>query len=157
MFFSSSQVWMWELDHKEGWAPKNAFKLWCWKRLLRVPWTERSNQSVLKEINLEWRTDVESEAPILWPPDATSRLIGKDLDAEKDWEQEEKGVTEDEMVGWHHWLNGHKFEQTLGDSEGQGSLAYCSPWSCKELDQLNDWTTTKLCPHSVYLYFFPNP
>ena len=78
------------------------------------------------------RTD--AEAPILWPPDVTSRLIGKDPDAGKDWGQEKKGVIEDEMVGWHHWLNGHEFEQTLRDSESQGSLACCSSWGCKESD-----------------------
>ena len=71
----------------------------------------------------------EAEAPILWPPDSKSQLTGKDPDAEKYWGQEEKGATEDEMVGWHHWLNGHEFEQTLGDNEGQGSLACCSPRS----------------------------
>ena len=74
------------------------------------------------------RTDAEAEAPILWPPDAKSRLIGKDPHAGEDWGQEEKGVTEDEMVGLHHGLNGHEFEQTLGDSEGQGSLVCCSVW-----------------------------
>ena len=69
------------------------------------------------------KIDVETEAPIIWPPDVNSRLIGKDLDAGKDWRQEDNGATEDELVGWHHWLHGHEFEQTLGDSEGQGSLA----------------------------------
>ena len=78
-----------------------------------------------------WRSDAEVEAPIIWPPDVKSRLTGKDTDAGKDWGQE-KGVTEDEMVGWHHWLNGHDFEQTPGDSEGQGILACSSPWGCKE-------------------------
>ena len=88
------------------------------------------------------RTDAEAETPVLWPPDAKSWLIGKDPDAGKDWRQEEKGTTEDEMVGWHHWLNGHEFEQTPGVGDGQGGLACCSPWSCKELDvteRLN-WT-----------------
>ena len=80
------------------------------------------------------RTDAEAEAPTLWPPDVKSQLIRKDSDAGKDWEQEEKGATEDEMVGWHHWLNGHEFEQTPGDSEGQGSLACCSSWDHKVLD-----------------------
>ena len=82
------------------------------------------------------RTDAEAEAPILWPPDAKSWLIGKDPDPGKDWGWGEKGMTEDEMVGWHHRLNGHKSEQTLGGqgSEGQGSLGCCSPWGCKELD-----------------------
>ena len=78
------------------------------------------------------RTDAETEAPILWPPDVKSRLIGKDSDSGKDWRQEEKGATEDEMVGWHHWLNGHKFEQAPGESEGQGSLLCCSLWGRKE-------------------------
>ena len=77
------------------------------------------------------RTDAEAEALILWPPDANRQLTGKDPDAGKDWRQEEKGVAEDEMVGWHHWLNAHDFEQTLGDGEGQGSLACCSPWVAK--------------------------
>ena len=106
----------------ESWTIKKAehqrivnFELWCWRRLLRVPWTaRRSNQSILKEIDQSWvfigRTDAKAETPILWPPDAKSWLIGKDPDAGKDWRQEEKGMTEDEMAGWHHWLNGHEFE-----------------------------------------------
>ena len=110
--------------------------LWCWRRLLRVPWTERRlNQSVLKEIQ-PWifigKTD--DETLILRPHVAKSWLIGKDPDAGKDWGQEEKGTTEDEMVGWHHWLNAHEFEQAPGSSKGQGSLVCCSPWSCKESD-----------------------
>ena len=89
------------------------------------------------------RTDAETEAPIiLWPPDAKSRLIGKDSDAGKDWRQEEKGVTEDEMVGWHHRLNGHEFEQALRDSEGQGSLVCCSPWGRKE-SEMTEWLKNK--------------
>ena len=88
------------------------------------------------------RTDAEAETPILWPPDAKKWLIGKDPDAGKDWRQEEKRTTEDEMVGWHHRLNGHEFEQTLGVGDGQGSLACCSPWGCKESDmaQRLKWT-----------------
>ena len=85
-------------------------------------------------------TDVEAETPILWPPDVKSWLLGKHPDAGKDWRQEEKGMTEDEMVGWHHWLDGHEFEQALGVGDGQGSLVCCSPWGCKESDtteQLN--------------------
>jgi len=122
---------------------KHAFELECWRRLLRVPWTaRRSNQSILKEINPEYllRTDAVAETPILWPQDAKSQLTGKDLDAWKDWRQEEKGATEDEMVGWHHRLNGHKSEQTPEGGEVQGSLVCCSPRSYKELDtteQLN--------------------
>ena len=103
----------------------DAFALWCWRRLLRVPWiARRCNQSILKE-NQSWvfigRTDVEAETPILWPPDVKSWLIGKEPNAGKDWGQEER--TEDEMVGWHYQLNGHKFEQTPGDSEGERRLA----------------------------------
>ena len=84
------------------------------------------------------RTDAEAEAPILWPPDAKNWLIWKDPDAGKDWRQEEKGTTEDEMAGWHHWLNGHEFEQTPGVGHGHRGLACCSPWVCKELD-MTDW------------------
>ena len=144
--FSSSHVWMWELDHKEGWAPKN----WCfWTVVL-----EKTPESPLdcKEIKLvnpqgnqSWifigRTDAEAEAPILWPPDAKNWLTGKDPDAGKDWRQEETGMTKDEMVGWHHRLNGHKFKQAPGNGEGQGSLVCCSPWGLKESDtteQLNE-------------------
>ena len=118
----------------------DAFELWCWRRLLRIPWiASRSNQSILEEINPEY--SLEGEAPIFWPPDVKSWLTEKDSDAGKDWGQEEKGVTEDEMVGWHHWLNEHEFEQTLGVSEGRGSLACCSPRGHKESDtteQLNN-------------------
>ena len=103
------------------------------------------SQPVHSEGDQPWdffgRNDAKAETPVLWPPDKKSWLIGKDSDAGKDWGQEQKGKTEDEMVGWHHWLNRHAFEQTLGDSEGQGSLVSCSPCGCKELDtteQLNN-------------------
>ena len=116
----------------------NAFELWCWKTLLRVPWTAKEIKPVNPKRNQPWisigRTDAEAEAPILWPPEAKSRLTGKDQDTAKDWGQEEKGVIEDEMVWWHHWLNGHEFEKTQGDSEGQGSLVSCCSWSHKESD-----------------------
>ena len=106
--------------------------------LLKVPWTARRSNLDNPKGNQSWistgRTDAEAEAPILWPPDGKNWLIGKDSDAGKDWKQEEKGTTEDEMVGWHHWLHGHEFEHALGDSEGQGSLACCTPWGCKESD-----------------------
>ena len=128
--FSSSHIQMWELHNKEGWALKN----WCFQIVV----LEKTPDSPLncKEIkpvspkgNQPWifteRADVEAEAPIIWPPNAKSQLIGKDLDAGRDWGQEEKRVTVDEMVGRHHWLNGHEFEQTQGDSEEQGSLACC--------------------------------
>ena len=112
----------------ESWTVKkaehrriDAFELWCWIRLLSVPWTSRrSNQSILKEISpgCFGRTDAEAETPILWPCDVKSWVIGKDPDAGKDWEQKEKGTTEDEMVGWHHRLNGHRFGRTLGAGDG---------------------------------------
>ena len=89
------------------------------------------------------RTDAEAEAPILWPPDVKSWLIGKDPDAGKDWRQEEKGMTEDEMIGWHPGLNGQEFEQALGVGDGQGSLACCSPWGHKELTRLSNWIELK--------------
>ena len=126
----------------ESWAIKaehwrtEAFKLWCWRRLLRVPCTaRRSNQSILKEINPEY----SSEGLMLklklqyFGPDTKSWLFGKDPEAGKNWGQE-KRVTEDKMVGWHHWLNRHEFEHTQGDSEGQGSLVCFSSWGHKELD-----------------------
>ena len=110
----------------------DAFELWCWRRLLRVPSTALELQSVHPKGNQSWifigRTDGKAETPILRPPDAKSWLIWKDLDAEKDWGQEEKRITEDEMIGYHHHrLNGHKFEQTLGDIGGETSLACCRP------------------------------
>ena len=104
----------------------------------------------------------DAEALVLWPPDARSKFIGKDPEAGKYARQEEKGETEDEMVGWHHRLNGHEFEQTLGDSEGQGSLACCSPWGREELDtqQLNDnnGNRAKSASHSLKITFrgFPS-
>ena len=130
--FSNSHVWIWELDHKESWVPKN----WCFwtvvlEKTLESPLDCKEIQPVHPKGNQSWisteRTDVEAEAPILWPPDAKNWLIGKDPDAGKDWRRE-KGMTEDEMLGWHHWLNGHEFEQTPGVGDGQGSLACCSPW-----------------------------
>ena len=114
----------------------------------------RLNQSILKDDypkELSWifigQTDANAETAILWPPDAKNWLTGKDSDAGKDWRQEKKGMTEDEMVGWHHWPNGHEFEQAPGVGDGQGSLACCSPWGGKESDtteQLN-WTELNGC------------
>ena len=117
--FSSSHVWVWELDHKEGWLPKN----WCFQTIvlektLESPLNCEEIKPVNPKGNQSWiftrRTDAKT--PILWPPDGP--LVGKDSDAGKDWGQEEKGTTEDEMVGWHHWLNGHEFEQTPGVGDG---------------------------------------
>ena len=136
---------VWELDHKEGWTLKN----WCFwivvlEKTLESPLDSKEIKQVNPKGNQLWlfvgRTYAEAEVSIFWPPDAKSQLIGKDPDVGKDWGQEAKGATEDEMVGWHHQLNGQEFEQTLGDSEGQGSLVCCSPWGHKELDmteQLN--------------------
>ena len=130
---------MWELQHKEGWEPKN----WCFQtvvleKTLESPTDSKEIEPVSPKGNQPWifteRTDAEAEAPILWLPDGKSGLIGKNTDAGKDWGQEEKGMTEDEMVRQHHWLNGHEFEQTLGDSEGCGSVACWGPWGHKELD-----------------------
>ena len=142
--FSSSPVQMQEFDHKASCCWRMAFKLWCWRRLLRVPWTaRRSNKSILKEINCEYSLEelmlklkLQYSGHLIWRADTLEKTqhIGKDPDAGKDWGQEEKGVTEDEMVGWHHQINGHEFEQTLGDREGQASLVCCGSWSCKELD-----------------------
>ena len=105
----------WTIKKAEG-QRINAFKLWCWRRLLRVPWTTRwSNQSILNDQSWIFIGRIDAEAPILWSPDKNSQLIGKDPDAWKDWGQEEKGATEDEMVGWYYWLNGHEFQQNQGD------------------------------------------
>ena len=112
-------------------------------------WTARSIQPILKEINLEYSLEglmLKREALILWPPDVKNQLIGKDLDDGKDWGQEGKGAADDEMVRWHHWFNGHEFEEILGDNEGQGSLACYSPCGHKELD-----TTEQLNNSNVWL------
>ena len=140
--FSSSHVWMWELDYKESWALKN----WCFwtvvlEKTLESPLDCEEIKPVHPKGNQSWifigRTDAEAETPILWPPDVKNWLLGKDPDAGKDWRQE-KGTTEDEMVVWHHRLDGHEFEQALGVGNGQGSLARCSPWGCQESD-MTEW------------------
>ena len=165
VFFTTSatvlhSLWssLWSIknkSHKEDWAPKN----WCFQTVV----LEKTFESPLdwKEIkpvdprgNQSWtfngRTDGEDEAPILWPPDVKNRLIGKDPDPGKDWRQEEKRMTEDEMVGWHHRLNGHEFEQAPGVGDGQGSLMCCSPWSHKESDK-TEWLNNKF----FKLHFIP--
>ena len=135
----------WTVNKAEHWRI-NAFELWCWRRLLRIPWTaRRSSQCILREISPACSLEgllLELETPKLWPPDVKSWLIWKDPDAGKDSGQEEKGTTEDEMVGWHHQHNGHGFGWTPGAGDGQGGLACCGSWGLKELDtteQLN-WT-----------------
>ena len=130
---------MWELDHKEDWALKNWYiQTVLLEKTLESPLDYKEIRLVNPEENKPWifigSTDAKAEAPILWPSDAKSQLIGKDPYPGKDCRQEEKGATEDEMVGWHHWLNGHEFEQTQGDSEGQGSLVNFSSLGCKTLD-----------------------
>ena len=126
----------WTIKRAECWRT-DGFELWCWRRLSRVLWTARiSNNPILRKSipDIHWRTDAEAEAPILWSPYGEDWFIEKDPDAGEDWGQEEKVVTENDLVGWYHQLNGHESEQTPGDSEGQGSLVCCSPWGCKDLD-----------------------
>ena len=119
----------------------DAFELWHWRRFLRVPWTARI-QPVHPKGDQSWvfigRTDAEAETPIIWPLHAKSWLIWKDPDAGKDWGQEEKGMTEDEMVGWHYWHNGHGFAWTLEVGDGHGDLVCCGSWGHKELD-MTEW------------------
>ena len=127
---------MWNLDHKEGWTLKN---WWFWivvlEKTLESPLDYKKIKPINPKGNQHWifirRTSAEAEAPILWPPNVKNWLIGKDFDAGKDWRQEEKGMTEDEMFGWHHQLNGHEIEQAPWDGEGQGGLKCCSPWGHK--------------------------
>ena len=150
---------MWELDHKEGWA----MKIWYFwtvvlKKMLESSLDCKKIKPVNSKGNQPWifigRIDIEVETPILWAPDGKSQFIGKDPDAGKDWRREEKGMTKDEMVGWNHQFSRHEFEQTPGNGEGHGSLAYCSPWGHKESDtteRVNDnnylWEGVKLHNH----------
>ena len=131
----------WTIKKAECWRT-NTFELWCWRRLLRVPWTaRRSNQSILKEIGHEYSLEglmVKMKRQYFGHL-KKSWLFGKDPDVGKDWRQEEKGMTEDERVGWHHWLEEHEFEHASGVGDGHGSLACCSPWGCKESD-MTEWT-----------------
>ena len=144
---------MWELDYKESWVPKN----WCFwtvvlEKTLESPLDCKEIQLVHLKGNQSWvfigRTDAEAETPILWPPDAKSWLIWKDPDAEKG--QEEKGTTEDEVVGWRHQLNGHGFGWTPGIGDGQGGLVCCGSWGCKELDT-TEWLNLQISYHLFYL------
>ena len=133
------EMWMWELDYKESWEPKNGcFGTVVLEKTLQSHSDYKEIQPVPPKGNQSWtftgRTDAEDKAPLLWPPDAKNWLFGKDPDAGKDWRQEEKGTTEDGLVGWHHQLDGHGFEQALGVGDGQGGLACCSPWGHKGSD-----------------------
>ena len=148
---------MWELDYKEGWALRN----WCFwnmvlEKTLGSPLDCKEVKLVKPKGNQPWifigRTDAEAEAPILLPADMKSWLIRKDPGAGKDWGQEENRATDAEMVGWHHWLNGFEYEQTSGDSEGQGSLACCSPWGHKESDTTSKMNTITTIGVDEYLY-----
>ena len=139
-------VWVWELDHKEGWAPEN----WCFwtmvlEKTLESPLDCKEIQPVHPKGNQSWifigRTDAEAEVPVLGPPYMKSRLIRKDPDSGKDWGQEEKGMTEDEMVGWHHRLNGHVFEQALGDVMDRKAWHAAVHGVAKSRTWLSDWTT----------------
>ena len=149
---------MWELDYKESWVLKN---WWFWtvvlEKTLESPLDSKEIQQVHPKGNKSWlftgRIDAEAETPVLWPPDVKNWLIWKDSDAGKDWRQEEKGKTEDEMVGWHYQLDGHEFEQALGVGDGQGSLAGCRPWDWKEsnmTEELN-WRLFSLCWKRIYI------
>ena len=151
--FSSGHVWMWELDYKESWAPKN----WCfWS--LSSPLVYKEIQPVHPKGDQSWvfigRTDAEAETPILWLPDVKSWLIWKDPDAGSDSGQEEKGTTEDKMAGWHHRLDGHEFGWTPGIGDGQGGLMCCDSWGRRESDTTErlNWTDTYI--ELFYLFTF---
>ena len=155
--FFSRHVWMWELDYKESWVPKN----WCfWTVVLEKTPESPLDCKEIKPVNRKgnqlWifigKTDAEAEAPILWPSDAKSQLIGKDPVAGKDWKQGEKGTTEDEVVGWYHKLDGHEFEQALGGGDGQGNLVCCSPWGHKESDTTEQLNWTELTLLKIFIY-----
>jgi len=138
---------MWELDCEEGWAPKN----WCFwtvvlEKMLESPLDSKEIHPVYPKGDQSWvffeRNDAKAETLVLWPPHSKNWLIGKVSDAGRDWGQEEKGMTEDEMAGWHHWLDGHEFEWSPGVGDGWESLACCNSWGCNELDMREglNWT-----------------
>ena len=144
---------MWALDCEEGWVPKN----WCFwtvvlEKTVESPLDCKEIQPVYSKGDQSWmffgRTDAKAETLILWPAHAKSWVIGKDSDAGRDWEQEEKGITEDEMVGWHHWHNGHEFGWTLGIGDGQGGQVCCGSWGLKESDMTErlNWTELNVTP-----------
>ena len=146
---------MWELDSEESWTPKN----WCfWITVLEKTFESPLNCKEIQSVHSEGdqpgdffgRNDNKTETPVLWPPHAKSWLIGKDPDAERGWGQEEKGTTEDEMAGWHHWFDGHEFRSTPGVVNGQGGLGCCNSWGRKESDMTElNWT-------ELYCYFALN-
>ena len=159
--FSSGHVWMWELDCEESWASKN----WCFwtvvlEKMLESPLECKEIQPVHSEGDQPWdffgRNDAEAETPVLWPAPEKSWLIGKDSDAGKDWGQEEKGTTEDEMASWHHLLYGSEFVWTPGVDDGQGGLASCNSWGHKESDTIErlNWTEIQSYEDSALCVFF---
>ena len=146
------------MDCKEGWALRNwYFQTVVMDKTLESPMDSQEIKPVNPEGNQSWifigKTDAEAETQIFWPPDMKNQFIEKDPDAGKDWGQEEKGRIEDDMVGWHHRLSGHKSEQTLGDSEGQRNLVCCSPWGGKELDTPEKLNKRILRSSSCRLYW----
>ena len=162
---------MWESDYNESWALNN----WCFwtvvlEKTLESPWDCKEIQPVHPKGDQSWvftgRTDAEAAAPIFWPPDVKNWLNRRDPDAGNDWRQEETRTTEDKMVGWHHRLNGHEFEEALGVGDGQGNLVCCNPWGCKESD-MTEWLNWKwkwLCcvwlfatPWTIQSMEFPRP
>ena len=164
MVFFSGHVWMWELDCEESWALKDWY-FWTvvLEKTLESPLDCKEIQPVHPKGNQSWifigKTDAEAETPILWLPDVKNWLIWKDPDSGKDWTWEQKETTEDEMVGWHHWLIGHEWTPGVGD--GKGVLACCSPWSRKESDVAEslDWTELShslwfLCAFLISLQLF---
>ena len=148
---------MWELDHKEGWALKN---WWFWTMVSEITLESPSDCKEIKPVNPKgnqpWifvdRLMLKLKSPLLWPPDTKSLLIERDPDAGKDWRQEEIGTTEDEMIGWHYQLNGHEFEQTPEDGEGQGSLVCCSSWGFKESDTTEQLNWNHADSHLITAY-----
>ena len=151
--FSSRHIWMWELDHKEGWVPKNrCFQIVVLEKTLESPLDCKEIKLVNSKGNQPWiffgRTG--AEALILWPPDANSWLTGIFPDAGKDWGQEKKRAVEDKISGWHHWLNGHEFGQTQGNSEKQGRLAYWISCGSKSWTRRSNWPTTIYFIHIWY-------
>ena len=158
--FSSGHVWMWEWDCKESWGPKN----WCFwtvvlEKTLESPLDCKEIQPVYSKGDQPWvffrRNDAKAETPVLWPPDAKSWLIGKDPDAGKDGGQEEKGTTEYDTVGWHHWLNGHRFGLTPEVGDGQGGLVCCDSWGHKQSDTTErlNWTEHAEEKYLINFYF----
>ena len=152
--FSNCHVWMWELDYKESWTPKN----WCfWTVLLEKTLESPSDYKEIQPVNAKgnqfWifigRTGAEAKTPIVWPPDEKSWLIRKENHAGKDWRQEETGTTEDKMLGWHRRLDGREFEQALEAGGGRGSLACCSPWGHWESDTTEQLKNSKRLSLSI--------